>query len=50
MIRKSETLTQAVATSSMDGRIKGILENAYGPDAAPLTQEMVRKLGTHASE
>ncbi len=37
------------AISSVDGRIKGILVNAYGPDAAPLTQEMVRKLATHAN-
>ena len=37
------------AISSVDGHIKGILVNAYGPDAAPLAQEMVRKLGTHAS-
>ncbi len=32
---------------STDGRIKGILVSAYGPDASALTQEMVRKLATH---
>ncbi len=30
-----------------NGRVKGILVNAYEPDAAALTQEMVRKLATH---
>lgn len=35
------------AISSRNGAIKGILVNAYGPDAAPLAQEMVRKLATH---
>jgi hypothetical protein len=35
------------AISSSDGRIKGMLVNAYGPDASALTQEMVRKLATH---
>lgn len=35
------------AIRSKDGRIKGTLVNAYGPDASALTQEMVRKLGTH---
>ncbi len=27
--------------------LKGILVNAYGPDASSLTQEMVAKLATH---
>ncbi|MBL7982611.1 MAG: hypothetical protein JNL52_12465 [Flavobacteriales bacterium] len=36
------------ATSSTDGHIRGILVNAYGPAAAALTQELVRKLATHA--
>ncbi|MFZ1693088.1 MAG: phosphoribosylpyrophosphate synthetase [Flavobacteriales bacterium] len=35
------------AISSKNGGIKGILVNAYGPDASSLTQEMVRKLATH---
>ena len=35
------------AISSRDHGIKGILVNAYGPDASPFTQEMVRKLATH---
>jgi hypothetical protein len=35
------------AISSKDGRIKGLLINAYGPDASSMTQEMVRKLATH---
>ena len=37
------------AISSVDGRIKGILVNAYGMDASSLTQQMVRKLATHPS-
>lgn len=35
------------AISSKDGRIKGLLINAYGPDASSMTQEMVRRLATH---
>ncbi len=35
------------AISSKDHAVKGILVNAYGPDANSLTQEMVRKLATH---
>ncbi len=35
------------AISSKDNAIRGILVNAYGPDASSLTQEMVRKLATH---
>lgn len=35
------------AISSKDHGIKGILVNAYGPDASSFTQEMVRKLATH---
>lgn len=35
------------AISSKKGGIKGILVNAYGPDASSLTQELVRKLATH---
>ena len=38
------------AISSLDGHIKGILVNAYGPTASALTQELVRKLATHARE
>ena len=37
------------AISSKDHGIKGILVNAYGPDASSFTQEMVRKLATHSS-
>lgn len=37
------------AIRSRDGRIKGILVNAYGPAASSLTQELVRKLATHES-
>jgi len=37
------------AISSKDHGIKGILVNAYGPDASSFTQEMVRKLGTHSN-
>lgn len=35
------------AISSDQHGLKGILVNAYGPDANSLTQEMVRKLATH---
>lgn len=35
------------AISSRHHDIKGILVNAYGPDASSLTQGMVRKLATH---
>ena len=35
------------AISSERHHLKGILVNAYGPDASSLTQEMVRKLATH---
>ncbi|MBX2973695.1 MAG: phosphoribosylpyrophosphate synthetase [Flavobacteriales bacterium] len=35
------------AISSKNHDIKGILVNAYGPDASSFTQEMVRKLATH---
>lgn len=35
------------AISSPRHGLKGILVNAYGPDASSLTQEMVRKLATH---
>ncbi|MBK8497266.1 MAG: phosphoribosylpyrophosphate synthetase [Flavobacteriales bacterium] len=35
------------AISSDKHGLKGILVNAYGPDASSLTQEMVRKLATH---
>ncbi len=35
------------AISSRDGRFKGILVNAYGVDAAPMTQALVAKLATH---
>ncbi|MBK9175709.1 MAG: phosphoribosylpyrophosphate synthetase [Flavobacteriales bacterium] len=35
------------AISSSRHGLKGILVNAYGPDASSLTQEMVRKLATH---
>lgn len=37
------------AISSMDHQIKGILVNAYGPDASSFTQEMVKKLATHSN-
>jgi len=35
------------AISSADDKVKGILVNAFGPDASSLTQEMVSKLATH---
>ncbi len=35
------------AISSDKHGLKGILVNAYGPDASSLTQEMVKKLATH---
>ncbi|MBL8001707.1 MAG: phosphoribosylpyrophosphate synthetase [Flavobacteriales bacterium] len=35
------------AISSKDHRIMGILVNAYGVDAAPMTQALVAKLATH---
>ena len=35
------------AISSDKHGLKGILVNAYGPDASSMTQEMVRKLATH---
>lgn len=35
------------AISSARHGLKGILVNAYGPDASSLTQEMVAKLATH---
>ena len=35
------------AISSAKYRVKGILINAFGMDASPLTQEMVAKLRTH---
>ena len=37
------------AISSAMHQLKGLLINAYGPDASSLTQEMVRKLATHTS-
>lgn len=36
------------AISSAKHQVKGLLINAYGPDASSMTQEMVRKLATHA--
>lgn len=35
------------AISSDKHGLKGILVNAYGPDASAMTQEMVQKLATH---
>lgn len=35
------------AISSTKHGIKGVLVNAYGPDASSMTQELVRKLATH---
>lgn len=35
------------AISSPKHGIKGVLVNAYGPDASSMTQELVRKLATH---
>ncbi len=35
------------AISAPEYGIKGILVNAYGPDAQPLAQELVAKLATH---
>lgn len=35
------------AISSAEHGLKGVLVNAYGPDASSMTQEMVRKLATH---
>ncbi len=35
------------AISSEKHGIKGVLVNAYGPDASAMTQEMVAKLATH---
>jgi hypothetical protein len=35
------------AISSEKHGLKGILVNAYGPDASSMNQEMVRKLATH---
>ena len=35
------------AISSEKYHLKGILVNAYGPDAQPLAQELVAKLATH---
>ena len=35
------------AISSRDHGIKGILVNAYGPDASSMNQALVRKLATH---
>ena len=35
------------AISSARHQLKGILVNAYGPDASPLNQAMVAKLATH---
>jgi len=35
------------AISSAQHRLKGILVNAYGPDASSMAQELVRKLATH---
>lgn len=36
------------AISSKDHGIRGLLVNAYGPDASSMTQKMVSKLATHA--
>lgn len=35
------------AISSDKHGLKGILINAFGPDASPLIQELVRRLNTH---
>lgn len=35
------------AISSATHQVKGLLINAYGPDASSMTQELVRKLATH---
>lgn len=35
------------AISSVTHQVKGLLINAYGPDASSMTQELVRKLATH---
>ncbi len=35
------------AISSKHHDVKGILVNAYGMDASPMTQNMVAKLATH---
>jgi hypothetical protein len=35
------------AISSAKHNMKGILVNAFGPDASPVIQEMVRRLDTH---
>lgn len=35
------------AISSEKHGLKGVLVNAYGPDASSMTHEMVRKLATH---
>ncbi|MBK8338660.1 MAG: phosphoribosylpyrophosphate synthetase [Flavobacteriales bacterium] len=35
------------AISSAKHELKGVLVNAYGPDASSMAQEMVRKLATH---
>ena len=40
-----ESIVYAISSAKHD--VKGILVNAFGPDASNLTQEMVSKLGTH---
>ncbi|QQR86147.1 MAG: phosphoribosylpyrophosphate synthetase [Flavobacteriales bacterium] len=42
---EDQSVLYAISSKSRD--IKGILVNAYGPDASSLTQELVRKLATH---
>jgi len=35
------------AVESQDGNIKGVIVNAYGPYADPISDEMIKKLSIH---
>lgn len=42
---EDQSIVYAISSEKHD--VKGILISAYGADASPMTQEMVRKLATH---
>jgi len=42
---EDQSIVYAISSEKHD--VKGLLVNAYGPDANSMTQELVRKLATH---